>query len=113
MHKETSPRRVFLSIILLFCALVATYPFIYMVLLSLTDSATVYVRLEDGISLVNYRRIQQNFSYLLHLMNSSIVAIASCFLNGLLGSMAAFGFAKKKFPGKNFLFSLILSLALH
>ncbi len=109
MHKGTRTSKILIAAILLCCALMATYPFIYMVLLSLTDSATVYIRFDDGISLLNYRRIQQNFSYGLHLMNSSIVAFASCFLNCLLGSMAAFGFAKKRFPGKNVLFALVLS----
>ena len=97
MHKGTRTSKILIAAILLCCALMATYPFIYMVLLSLTDSATVYIRFDDGISLLNYRRIQQNFSYGLHLMNSSIVVQSACFLNCLLGSMAAFGF-EERFP---------------
>lgn len=98
-----------LALVMLLSALVATYPFIYMVLLSLTQSEDVYIRFDGGVSLVNYFRVLKNFNFPLHFLNSVIVSTASCLFNCLLGAMAAFGFAKKKFPGKNLLFLILLS----
>lgn len=97
------------AVVMLASALIATYPFIYMVLLSLTQSSEIYIRFEGGISLINYERVLKNFNFPLHLYNSALVSVVSCILNCLLGSMAAFGFAKKTFPGKNILFLILLS----
>jgi multiple sugar transport system permease protein len=106
---RTKSIKAILWLLMLLSALAATYPFVYMVLLSLTQSPDVYLRFDEGISLVNFARVQRNFNFFLHLANSTIVAVGSCFLNCLLGSMAAFGFAKKDFPGKQVLFLIVLS----
>jgi len=42
-------------------------------------------------------------------MNSAIVAMLACFFNCLISSLAAYGFAKKSFVGKEFIFWIYLA----
>jgi multiple sugar transport system permease protein len=86
------------------------YPFIYMVLLSLTSSNTAVLRLQDislkGLS--NYYYVLKSRNFLRSLFNSVLVSVLACFFNNIISAMAAYGFAKKRFPGNRFLFSLFM-----
>jgi multiple sugar transport system permease protein len=56
------------------------------------------------MGIVNYVRVFKNFDFFGSLKNSIIVSATSCILNCIISTMAAYGFAKKKFPGNNALF---------
>lgn len=102
--------RVPLALILLFFAVLASTPFIYMSLVSLTQKTTLDLQLDpQTFNLKNYSRIIGSLSIGRYLLNSTIVTVSACALNCLISSMAAYGFAKKRFPGRDKLFLLYLS----
>ncbi|WP_312430714.1 carbohydrate ABC transporter permease [Lacrimispora sp.] len=97
-------------LVIAFFALLCIFPFIYMILMSFTQSSTLTIRLSDmsfsNISNYYYVLISSNFTRAL--VNSIIIAGFSCFFNCLISAMAAYGFGKKDFPGKRFIFSLYM-----
>lgn len=85
-------------------------PFIYMVLTSFKQS---YVTIDYSMditkfNLKNYMTIFRNYHFVLYFSNSVIVVFFACILNGLFSSMAGFGFAKKKFAGRDQIFFIFL-----
>ena len=100
----TVPSVVGVVLITLFAILCLT-PLVYMVLVSFTDSESLYIRLGDvRFDLSNYRYaiVERNFGQAL--INSIIVVVGSCLLVDVVSSMAAYGFEKKPVPGKEALF---------
>ena len=97
-------------LILLVFAAICIAPFIYMAIMSFTQSTTLMLHWSD----INFRDFT-NFNYVLKktgficaLTNSVIVVFCSCLFNCIIASMAAYGFAKKKFPGSNAIFRIYL-----
>ncbi|MGE4454830.1 MAG: carbohydrate ABC transporter permease [Sphaerochaeta sp.] len=97
-------------IVLTLFALVSVFPFVYMALVSLTQKELLDFSFDIAtFSLVNYGRVFKNFNILVNFRNSLIVTGSACFFNALVSSMAAYGFAKKRFPYRNQLFALYLA----
>lgn len=97
-------------IVLTLFALVSVFPFVYMALVSLTQKELLDFSFDIAtFSLVNYARVFKNFNILVNFRNSLIVTGSACFFNALISSMAAYGFAKKRFPYRNQLFALYLA----
>ncbi len=102
--------RILLSIFLIVIALFALMPFVYMVLVSLTQKTTLDLRFNiSEFSFKNFIRVFRNLNIGRNLMNSIIVTGGACFLNCIISSMAAYGFAKKRFPGRDKLFLMYLA----
>lgn len=98
------------AILLLLLALLALFPFVYMVSTSLRQTYSLELTFDfTSISLENYDTIFKNYDFTRYFTNSFIVATCAIVLNGLISSLAAFGFAKKKFAGKGFMFSIYLA----
>ena len=88
----------------LFAVLCLT-PLIYMLLVSFTDSDSLYIQLSDihlNFSNYYYAIFERNFGSALK--NSVIVVVGSCLLVDVVAAMAGYGFAKKPIPGKEPLF---------
>ncbi len=101
---------IVLGILLLMTALFAFVPFVYMVLLSFTQSESLRFRFEDlSLNFVNFEHVLTQSGFLRALMNSVIVAFLTCIINNVVCSMAAFGFAKKKFKGRKWIYSLYIA----
>ncbi len=102
--------KLILGFLLLVCAFIALFPFVYMGLLSLTQSQTLSLDLDlSHVNLVNYSRVFRNFNFIAYFRNSTIVTVCACALNCIVASMAAYGFAKKKFPGREAIFAVFLA----
>ncbi|HOW27796.1 MAG TPA: carbohydrate ABC transporter permease [Elusimicrobiota bacterium] len=56
-----------------------------------------------------YARLVKEVNFVLHFKNSFIVSITLTVLNLLLNSMAAYAFAKLRFPGKNKIFAVLMT----
>ena len=109
-----SPRHLIgqgvLALLLAFMALIACYPFVYMVLLSFTNSDSLYLHMQDiVVDLHNYETVFQRVNFANALKNSVIVAVVTCILNCLLCSMAAYGLEKKRFTGSKTVFAIYLA----
>ncbi|MDR0642524.1 MAG: carbohydrate ABC transporter permease [Treponema sp.] len=98
------------GIVLLAFSLLAITPFVLMILTSFTDKAVIdFVFDFRKFQISNYIRIFRNLNLGRNLLNSMVVTICACALNAVVSSMAAFGFAKKSFPGKERFFMLYLA----
>lgn len=92
---------VFFTIFALFCVV----PFVYMILVSLTQKQVLDFRFDPKtFSLTNYHSVIRNFNIITNLKNSIIVTGFSCLFNCIISSLAAYPFAKKKFPFKDAIF---------
>ncbi len=96
--------------LLLFGAVIMTGPFVWMVATSLKDTSEQYTLslIPDHATLANYPKLFQIMPFHLLLWNSFKIAAISTFGQLLTCSMAAFIFATIRFPGRQFLFVLLL-----
>lgn len=99
-----------LTALLAVMAALAFLPFLYMLLLSFTNSDSLYLRLKDiAFDLHNYRAVFDRINFAVPLKNSMIVAVVTCLLNCLLCAMAAYGIEKKRFAGSKAVFAVYLA----
>ena len=99
-----------LGALLMFMALAGLVPFVYMALTSLTQKQILDLSFDPStFSFINYDRVFRNFNIGRNLMNSAIVTASACVLNCVICSMAAYAFAKKRFPGRDLLFTVYLA----
>ena len=92
-------------------AIIAILPFIYMLFTSFRQVYSLgdlNFKLQE-FNINNYKSIFNNFPFLQYFFNSSFVVLLSCFLNIMIASLAGFGFAKKKFPGREIIFFFFLA----
>lgn len=111
--KKIYPLRM-LSFLLLFVgALTMIIPFVWMFSTSLKESNMVYQIppqwIPNPIDWENYIEIWTKSNLLSGLKNSLIVSGSIVIFGTISSTMAAFAFAKLKFPGKNVLFLCLLS----
>lgn len=98
------------GLILVFLALAALFPFVYMILTSLRQTYSMELDFGlSGLNFNNYTTIFKNFEFGKYLWNSTVVVVMACFLNVVISSTAAYGFEKKKFTGSEFLFAVYLA----
>lgn len=101
------------SYILLFdMAFIFLYPFFYMIVTSLKTNADLYDItinwIPSKIKYQNYIMAYRALSYFKYFKNSAIYTIMGT-IGHLLGcSFIGYGFARYKYPGKNFLFAIVL-----
>ena len=78
--------------------------------MSFTKSTTLMITWKDinFTDFSNYQYVFGKSGFSRALLNSMIVVICSCFFNCVMASMAAYGFEKKNFPGKEFLFKIYM-----
>ena len=98
-----------LFFILIFAA-ICIAPFLYMLIMSFTHSTTLMISWGDVnfTDFTNYEHVFGKSGFFRSLMNSVIVVGCSCFFNCVIASMAAYGFEKKHFWGKEFLFKVYM-----
>ncbi len=99
-----------LTFFLAVLALIALYPFVYMLLLSFTNSDSLYLHLKDIVlDLHNYEDVFRRISFGNALKNSILVSVLTCLINCVLCSMAAYGLEKKRFTGSKAVFAVYLA----
>ena len=101
---------VFALLVLCLFSISCIAPFVYMVVMSFTQATTLNIRLSDinFMDWSNFHYVFTRSGFSRALLNSIIVVACSCFFNCLVASMAAYGFEKKDFPGKEALFRVYL-----
>lgn len=91
-------------------AILCLVPLIYMILMSFTQLRSLYIDFgEITLNLKNYYTIVFKNTFGRSLFNSIIVAVLSCLWTNLVCAMAAYGFEKKKLPGKELLFKIFIA----
>jgi multiple sugar transport system permease protein len=105
-------RRSLLVLAVVLGAGVMLFPFLWTVITSITpdgslaDGPTLWVR---DPTLEAYRALVDTIPIWRILVNSFAVAIAATLLQLVTGSLAAYGFSRLQFPGKNVVFGLYLA----
>jgi len=91
-------------------AVICIAPFIYMIIMSFTQSTTLMIHLNE-IDFTDFSNYSYVFGrgFMRSLVNSLVVVGCSCFFNCVIASMAAYGFEKKVFPGKELIFKVYLA----
>lgn len=99
-----------INILLLGLVILSLYPFVFMLLTSLTQKRIMSASFDfSAMDLRNYGTLFSNFSLLTYVKNSLIVVSCACFFNVVIASLAGYAFAKKKFPLKETIFWLYLA----
>jgi multiple sugar transport system permease protein len=105
-------RRVALYVVLVGAALLMVAPFLWTVSTSLKTSADVFASppklIPDPATLDNYRDVLTLLPFGRYLLNSILVTGSIVLLNVIFGTMAAYAFAKLRFPGRNLIFAVLL-----
>ena len=112
MHKQHkwTPISIIGLLILCLFAVICVAPFIYMLIMSFTQSTTLMIhwRDVDFTDFSNFQYVMGKSGFIRALLNSVIVVGCSCLFNCIIASMAAYGFEKKNFPGKEAIFRIYL-----
>ncbi len=111
--------RVFVYIMLVFWALMVLFPFYYMILTSLKSQGAYNAEYTPKLftlapTLENYRLVfstsDSGVSLGDYFLNTLIFTVLTTAIMLAVSVLAAFAFARLDFPGKNFAFTLLLSL---
>lgn len=113
LNEHRSPAATFgLYLLVIAAALVMLFPFLWTVITSITPNGN----LNDGPSLVvhdptvdAYRTLLATLPMWRIMLNSLFIAVVSTLAQLLTGSMAAYGFSRLQFRGKNVVFALYLA----
>ena len=101
-------------ILLLLGGMIMIFPFIWMVSTSFTPNLFVIKippeLIPANASFDNFIKAWNANNFQLYFLNSAFVAIIATILTGLFSAMAAYAFARFEFPGKEFLFFLLLGV---
>ncbi len=98
--------------VLLIGAIFVLYPFLYMVMNSVKPGREILhapTSLPSEITFSGYTGVFERLNMALLFRNSLILAGSVTFLNTLLSALAAYAIAKIPFPGRNALFSFMLT----
>jgi multiple sugar transport system permease protein len=113
-RKKEDWKKILLIVVLFIGGLVFLYPFVWMISTSLKDTVEVYTRPLALIPLIfkpaNYQRAFTLVPFARFYINTIIMTLGRVVGQVLLAAMAAYSFARLKFPGKNFLFVLVLGV---
>jgi len=99
--------------VLALAVLLAVFPFIYMISLSLQSDADIYsgvpVIIPQTLQFSNYVDIWERAPFVRFILNSFIIAGGITLLHLIFDPLIGYVFAKMKFPGKRVMFAALLS----
>lgn len=112
LNKKGSVKKIVAHIILFTSSLIMLFPLLWMLLGAFKDNSEVITMppklLPTHFNFENFKTISQLFPLGRFLFNSVFVAVVATLLQILFCAMAAYVFAKIKFPGRELLFTLFL-----
>ena len=102
--------QIIIVLFLIFVILLCTLPFLYMILMSLKSTTNAYdISLSlSSLTLVQYKKIFSDPTFIRYFANSIFVAFAGVLLTVFTSSTAGYAFAKLNFKGSDKIFLLIL-----
>jgi cellobiose transport system permease protein len=112
LGKRPRGRGLALHAVLVLGVLVSMFPFYWTVVMATNTTRDIYrdpPKLVFGTQLlVNIRRVLDNIDFFGSMGNTILVAVGTTALVLFFDSLAAFTFAKYQFPGRRFLFAVLL-----
>jgi cellobiose transport system permease protein len=111
--RRATPGRISSHILLMLGVIVFAFPFYWLVVMATSSTADIFTsppRLIPGVEFFsNFQKVLNNSAFASAFLNSlwltSVITIVQLFLAALAG----FVFAKKRFPGRNRLFAILLA----
>ena len=112
-------RQVYLRWIILLAvacgAITIFFPFFWMAVTSLKTAPEIQrvplqVAPDDWLNFKNYAEVFKREPFMRFLLNSAIVSSIAAVSSVIVSSLAGFGFAKYRFPGRDFLFLAIVGI---
>ncbi|WP_415279644.1 carbohydrate ABC transporter permease [Clostridium perfringens] len=105
--------RIFMHLFLIIIAIIMILPFVWMVLTSfksVTESTQMnpFVIFPSHWRIENYIEVIKGNDFLALYINTFLMMIFRVICSVLFSAMAAYAFARLEFPGRNFLFGLVL-----
>lgn len=96
-------------------AITIFFPFFWMAVTSLKTAPEIQrvplqIAPDDWLNFSNYAEVFKREPFLRYLLNSAIVAGIAAVSSVIVSSLAGFGFAKYRFPGRDFLFLAIVGI---
>lgn len=114
--KRERKRRIQMFLLLGLClaiAVIMVIPFVWMLSASFKDNSEIFTRPIQWIPRVfrrvNYDKVFQEIPFVRYFFNTAYVTVSVTLIRLVTCSMAAFAFAKLRFPGRDQLFFLYLS----
>jgi multiple sugar transport system permease protein len=103
--------RVILWVLVLLFSLLFLYPFVWLLAASFKPKGQVFDNklIPDTFKPSNYAEVWDQLPLLHWMGNSILIALLAATLVAFSSSLVAFGFAYFKFPGRTFLFGLVLA----
>lgn len=109
-----NPKNIAVYLVLIFFSLLMVFPFLWMILSSFKTSTEVIqfppTFLPEHLNFSNFKKAFGMAPFGHYFFNSIIVMLASVTCTTFTSIVGAFAFSRLKFPGKEIVFSLILSL---
>lgn len=112
MNKKRIGKNLPVYILLIIGSVVMFFPFVWSVLTSfktLSESLVTPPQILPGSwEFTNYKEVWNQLPFLHFFLNTGIMILARMLLATVFSAMAAYAFARLKFPGRNVLFLLVL-----
>ncbi len=109
---KTVGKRIFVYLVLILISIFMLLPFFWMILTSLKPMAEVLhvpmILFSRNMGLFNYKDVIDKGVFI-RLWNTFLVASSATVLRLFFCSLAGYGFAKFRFPGRNILFSVLIA----
>lgn len=109
-------RRIGKGILFLICVLIAivmVLPFVWTLSASFKENAEIFTRpiqwIPKVFRTVNYKKVFEEIPFARYFLNTTLVTVAITAIRVLTCSMAAFAFAKLRFPGRDAIFLMYLA----
>ena len=110
--KKIKKGNLLIHIVLILGAVIMILPFVWMVLTSfktLAESTQMPPKIfPESVQLSNYTEVMRLLPFDKFYINTILMLVFRVIGSVLFSAMAAYAFARLEFPGKNFLFSLVL-----
>lgn len=103
--------RVILWVLVVMFSLLFLYPFVWLLAASLKPKGEVFDNklIPETLKLSNYAEVWHQLPLLHWIGNSILISLLAATFVAFSSSLVAFGFAYFKFPGRTFLFGLVLA----
>lgn len=112
--KTRTKRKIVVHLFLIICSITTLVPFIWMILTALkTYAESIHIPMiffPESLQWQNFVTVWNKFPILQLYINTFLVMATSIFSQIAVCSLAAYAFARLRFPGKNILFLLCLSM---
>lgn len=106
-------KRILLYAVCILVAFIMAVPFLWMLSASFKENAEIFTQpiqwIPKKVKTVNYEKVMEEIPFIAYFLNTAYVTVVITVIRLLTCSMAAFAFAKLRFPGRDKFFLIYLA----